>query len=65
MSDPDPIPDDVRSALERFERFLSRFDQDDIIDADSGFSASDALLLMAEAESAAQYRRMEQDHSAQ
>ena len=59
------MPDDVQAALERFQLFLSGFRQDEIIDSTSGFSASDATLLMGEVESAMQHRRIEQGYPAE
>jgi hypothetical protein len=44
------MPDDVRQALERFQRFVERFPPGGVIDADSGFSVADGMLLAGEVE---------------
>ncbi|WP_199743125.1 hypothetical protein [Sphingomonas ginsenosidivorax] len=44
------MPEDVRAALERFQTFLGRFPGGDTIDADSGFTVSDGILLVGEIE---------------
>ncbi|MEC3948380.1 hypothetical protein [Sphingobium sp. HWE2-09] len=47
------MPDDVPAALERFQRFIGSFSSDAMIDADSGFTAADGILLAGEIEMAA------------
>lgn len=41
------IPDDVNAALERFQNFLGRC-PDEVVDAASGFTKSDGMLLVGE-----------------
>ncbi len=41
------IPDDVNAALERFQIFLGSC-PDELIDATSGFTKSDGMLLVGE-----------------
>ena len=41
------IPDDVNAALERFQKFLGSR-PDEMIDATSGFTKSDGMLLVGE-----------------
>lgn len=35
------MPDDVRQALERFQRFIERHPGGDVIDEESGFTAAE------------------------
>ena len=42
------MPEDVNAALERFQTFLERFPDGGLIDADSGFTVSDGMLLVGE-----------------
>jgi hypothetical protein len=58
------MPDDVQAALARFQSFLEHYGIDAVIDARSGFTASDAQLLIGEIELAAQERRHEDDFDA-
>lgn len=44
------MPEDVSAALERFERFLGRFAAGATIDAESGFTVADGMLLVGEVE---------------
>ncbi len=47
------MPDDVSQALERFQQFIGSFEAAQVIDERSGFSVSDAMLLVGEVELAA------------
>lgn len=51
------MPDDVRQALERFQRFVERFPAGSVIDPQSGFSVADGMLLAGEIEMNARRRR--------
>ncbi|WP_157134611.1 hypothetical protein [Sphingomonas sp. PAMC 26605] len=42
-----PMPDDVNAALERFQNFLGHC-PDELVDAASGFTKSDGMLLVGE-----------------
>jgi len=42
------MPDDVRSALERFQLFLGKHVDGGVIDEESGFTAANGQLLAAE-----------------
>lgn len=42
------MPEDVQSALERFQTFLGRFAGGEVIDQDSGFTVGDGMLLVGE-----------------
>lgn len=46
------MPDDVRQALERFQRFIERHPSGGVIDEESGFTSADGMLLAGEIESA-------------
>lgn len=47
------MPEDVAAALERFQNFTGRFSADDwVIDEQSGFTFGDAMVLVAEVETA-------------
>lgn len=56
------MAEDVQAALERFQNFIGRFDIGAIIDGQSSFSQSDALLLVGEVEMAA-INRLHEQHS--
>jgi len=56
------MPEDVRQALERFQRFVERYPGGGIIDEESGFSVADGMLLAGEIESASS-RAMEIDEN--
>lgn len=43
------LPDDVNEAIERFQKFLGSC-PDEVIDANSGFTKSDGMLLVGEVE---------------
>lgn len=47
------MPDDVSQALERFQTFLGRFPAGGTIDADSGFTVGDGMLIVGKVELAA------------
>ena len=57
------MPEDVEAALDRFQSFVGRLGMDAIIDSESGFTASDAQLLIGEVEMAAHARRVEEHRS--
>jgi hypothetical protein len=57
-----PMPEDVERALTRLYAFLEKFGEDAVIDADSGFTAADAQLLIGELEMAQLARRIEAQH---
>lgn len=57
------MPDDVEAALDRFQSFVGRLGIDAIIDPESGFTASDAQLLIGEIELAVDARRIEEQRS--
>lgn len=42
------MPDDVRQALERFQRFIESHPSGTVIDDLSGFSVEDGMLLVGE-----------------
>lgn len=44
------MPDDIREALERFHAFLAK--HEGVLDADSGFTVDDGMLLAGEVEGA-------------
>ncbi len=44
------MPEDVRAALERFQQFIGKFGMTSVIDAESGFTVGDAMLLVGEVE---------------
>jgi hypothetical protein len=44
------MPDDVRQALERFQRFIENRPPGTVIDEASGFSVADGMLLAGEIE---------------
>ncbi len=55
------MTDDVRQALDRFQNFVGRFGSDAVIDARSGFSTGDAVLLIGEIELAAHSHLRDRD----
>lgn len=46
------MPDDIREALERFHAFLAKHSGEGVLDADSGFTVDDGMLLAGEVEGA-------------
>lgn len=56
------MPEDVRQALERFQRFLGHFPAGEMIDSESGFTVADGMLLVGEIEMAAGHHRDDRDN---
>ena len=54
------MTDDVRAAIERFQTFLDNA-QGDLIDAASGFTVGDGMLLVGEVESSQAHREPDED----
>lgn len=55
------MPEDVRAALERFQQFVGGFEAGAEIDARSGFTTGDAMLLIGEVEMAAAQHRSDDE----
>lgn len=55
------MPEDVRAALERFQTFIEQFPGGNIIDATSGFTVSDGMLLVGEVEMSASHSHRDED----
>jgi hypothetical protein len=54
------MPKDVEAALERFQSFLDRF-QGGVVDAESGFTAADGMLLVGEIQMSDAHREPDED----
>ena len=42
------MPDDVKAALDRFEKFLAQFPGGSVIDDKTGFTSNDGFLIYSE-----------------
>lgn len=55
------MPQDVRAALERFQTFLEGFRGGEVVDANSGFTVSDGMLLVGEIQMSTPYSNADED----
>jgi hypothetical protein len=55
------MPEDVRAALERFQTFIERFPGGDVVDAASGFTVADGMLLVGEIEMSRAHAEPDED----